>query len=151
VLNHPGIDPETYFSKTLFASSRENAVLALAQGAVDVWVNWWNSEDDSKLSRMLNKGMPKNADGSPTRREGFRIIPKSDVIINSAFAYLSHLPEGAKAGIAKAFFEAQTKHNDAFVKLSDGKNHPWAAGENDDYNKTFELVKFVDDLRRNKN
>ena len=33
VLDHMGIDPETFFSKTVFAGSHENAVLALAQGS----------------------------------------------------------------------------------------------------------------------
>jgi phosphonate transport system substrate-binding protein len=33
--------------------SHENAVLALAQGTVDVAANWWNADDDSNLTRML--------------------------------------------------------------------------------------------------
>jgi phosphonate transport system substrate-binding protein len=150
VLNGLGLDPEKYFSKTVFAGSHENAVLALAQGTVDVCANWWNNDDDSNLTRMLNKGMLKNADGSPMKKEDFRIILKSDMIINSPFAYLSDLPEAAKEAIAKAFFDAPTKDAQAFAKLSDGKNRPWAPVKNEDYNKTIELVKFVDDLRKKK-
>ena len=150
VLNGFGIDPETYFSKTVFAGSHENAVLALAQGTVDVCANWWNNADDSNLTRMLNKGMLKNADGSPMKKEDFRVILRSEMIINSPFAYLSDLPDDAKAAIAKAFFDAPTKDAAAFAKLSDGKNRPWEPVKNEDYDKTVQLVKFVDDLRKKK-
>ena len=150
VLNHLGIDPETYFSKTVFAGSHENAVLALAQGTVDVAANWWNNPDDSNLTRMLNKGMLKNADGSPMKKDDFRIILKSDMIINSPMAYLSSLPEDARAAIKAAFLAAATKAPEAFKKLSDGKNRPWEPVANEDYNKTIELVKFVDELRKKK-
>jgi phosphonate transport system substrate-binding protein len=63
-LNQMGIDPDAYFSKVIFTGSHENAVLALAQGTVDVAANWWNADDDSNLTRMLNKGMVKSADGT---------------------------------------------------------------------------------------
>ncbi len=150
VLNHLGIDPETFFSKTIFAGSHENAVLALAQGTVDVCANWWNTIDDSNLTRMLNKGMLKNADGSPMKKEDFRIILKSELIINSPYAYLSDLPDDLKKTIREAFLNAAAKDKDAFARLSDGKNRPWEPVANADYDKTIELVKFVDELRKKK-
>ena len=150
VLNGLGIDPETYFSKTVFAGSHENAVLALAQGTVEVAANWWNSPDDSNLTRMLNKGMLKNADGTPMTKDDFRVILQSEMLVNSPFAYLSDLPEDAKAAISKAFLEAATKDKDAYAKLSDGKNRPWEPVTNAAYDKTIELVKFVDELRKKK-
>jgi phosphonate transport system substrate-binding protein len=150
VLDHLGIDPETFFSKTVFAGSHENAVLALAQGTVDVCANWWNNADDSNLTRMLNKSMLKNADGSLMTKDDFRIVLKSELIINSPYAYLSSLPDDAKTAIAKAFFEAAEKAPAAYAKLSDGKNRPWQPITNADYDKTIALVKFVDELRKKK-
>jgi phosphonate transport system substrate-binding protein len=97
---------------------------------------------------MLTKGMVKNADGTPMKKEDFRIIVKSDLIINSPYAYLSDLPDDMKAAIKKAFLEAAQKDPEAFKKLSDGKNKPWEAINNEDYNKTIELIKFVDSLRK---
>jgi phosphonate transport system substrate-binding protein len=42
-------------------SSTENQcrgeVMALEQGSVDVAFNWWNSDSDSNLTRMVSKGM----------------------------------------------------------------------------------------------
>ena len=147
-MNQMGIDPDTYFSQVVFTGSHENAVLALAQGTVDVCANWWNAEDDSNLTRMLAKNMVKSSDGKPLKKEDFRIIVKSDLIINSPYAYLSDLPEDMKAAIKKAFLEAADKDKEAFDKLSDGKNLPWQPVANDDYNKTIELIKFVDSLRK---
>jgi phosphonate transport system substrate-binding protein len=149
-LDKMGIDPDQFFSKTVFAGSHENAVLALTQGTVDVAANWWNAPDDSNLTRMLNKGMLKNADGSPMTKDDFRIILKSDIIINSPYAYLSDLPDDLKASIAKAFLEAATKDKADYDRLSDGKNRPWEPVKTADYDKTIELVKFVDDLRKKK-
>src|SRR5713101_2242213 len=126
-MNQLGIDPDAYFSKVIFTGSHENAVLALAQGTVDVAANWWNAEDDSNLTRM---------------------IVKSDLIINSPYAYLSDLPDDMKAAIKQAFLDAPQKDKEAFKKLSDGKNLPWQPIANDDYNKTIELIKFVDNLRK---
>lgn len=147
-LNQMGIDPDAYFSKVVFTGSHENAVLALAQGTVDVAANWWNADDDSNLTRMLNKGMVKSADGTVMKKEDFRIIVKSDLIINSPYAYLSDLPDDMKAAIKKAFLDAAQKDPEAFKKLSDGKNKPWQPIANEDYNKTIELIKFVDNLRK---
>ena len=150
VLNQMGIDPESFFSKTIFAGSHENAVLALVQGTVEVCANWLNNADDSNLTRMLNKNMLKNADGSLMKKEDFRIILTSPLIINSPYAYLSELPDDAKAAIREAWFSAAKKAPEAYAKLSDGKNRPWEPIANADYDKTIELVKFVDELRKKK-
>lgn len=147
-LNQVGIDPDAYFSKVIFTGSHENAVLALAQGTVDVAANWWNADNDSNLTRMLNKNMVKSSDGTPLKKEDFRIIVKSDLIINSPYAYLSDLPEDMKAAIKKAFLEMAEKDSEGFKKLSDGKNLPWQPITNADYDKTIELIKFVDNLRK---
>lgn len=147
-MSQMGIDPDTYFSQVIFTGSHENAVLALAQGTVDVAANWWNNGDDSNLTRMLTKNMVKSADGTPLKKEDFRIIGKSDMIINSPYAYLSDLPTDMKAAIKQAFLDAAKKDPEAFAKLSDGKNKPWEAVSTEDYNKTVELIKFVDSLRK---
>jgi phosphonate transport system substrate-binding protein len=148
-MNQMGVpDAEGYFGKVVFTGSHENAVLALAQGTVDVAANWWNADDDSNLTRMLGKGMVKNSEGTPMKKEDFRIIVKSDLIINSPYAYLTELPDDLKAAIRKAFFDAAKNDKAMFDKLSDGKNRPWEPITNADYDKTIELITFVDNLRK---
>jgi phosphonate transport system substrate-binding protein len=147
-LNKLGIKADTYFGKIVVTGSHENAVIALAQGTVDVCANWWNADDDSNLTRMLTKGMVKDASGKTLTKADFRIVLKSDLIINSPTALLASLPADLKAKIEKAFFDAPTKAPAAFAKLSDGKNKPWAPIKNADYEDTIKLVQFVDSLRK---
>jgi phosphonate transport system substrate-binding protein len=134
------IKPEEFFSKVVYTGSHINAVMALNQGTVDVAANWWNNETDSELQRMVDKGMVK--------KEDFRMIFKSDQIVNSPIAYLDSLPADLKQKIAKAFFDAPTKDKVAFEKLSDGKNDPWQSVTHEAYLPIVELNKFVDSLRR---
>ena len=147
-LDKHGISPDTFFAKTQVTGSHENAVLALSQGTVDVAANWWNADDDSNLTRMLNKGMLKNPDGSPMKKEDFRIILKSELIINSPTAMLSGLPEELKSAIRTTYLEAAAKDNAAFARLSDGKNQPFHPIDNAAYDDTIKLIQFVDKLRK---
>jgi phosphonate transport system substrate-binding protein len=147
-LDKHGISPDTFFAKTQVTGSHENAVLATAQGTVDVAANWWNADDDSNLTRMLNKGMLKNPDGSPMKKGDFRIILKSELIINSPTAMLSGLPEELKSAIRTTYLEAAAKDNAAFARLSDGKNQPFQPIDNAAYDDTIKLIQFVDKLRK---
>ena len=115
-------------------------MLALQQKTVDVAANWWNSDDDSNLTRMVNKGLAKKDD--------FRIISKSDLIPNSPFAYLADLPPDLKAAIAKAFNEAPTKAKAAFDKLSDGKDKEFIAIDAKAYEPIVQMIKYVDNMRK---
>ena len=147
-LNKLGINAEQFFGKVLITGSHENAVLSLWQGTVQCAANFWNAPDDSNLTRMLNKGMIKNADGTPAKVDDFRIILKSDLIINGPTAYLDSLPEDLKAAIRTAWLDAAKNDKAAFDKLSDGKNQPWQPTDNAAYDDTIKLITFVDRLRK---
>jgi phosphonate transport system substrate-binding protein len=147
-LNKMGINAEQYFGKVLVTGSHENAVLALWQGTVQTCANWWNAPDDSNLTRMLDKGMIKTADGKPATVGDFRVILKSDLIINSPTAYLDSLPEDLKGAIRAAWLNAAKNDKAAFDRLSDGKNRPWQPVDNAAYDDTIKLITFVDRLRK---
>ena len=142
------ISAEPFFNKVLVTGSHENAVIALAQGTVDVAANWWNADDDSNLTRMLSKGMVKGPDGALLKKDDFRIILKSDLIINSPTAVLASLPADLKAAIKQAFLDAPKNDKAAFERLSDGKNMPWEPIDNAAYDDTIKLIQFVDALRK---
>lgn len=135
-----GIEPDKFFGKMVNAGSHENAVMAVQQGTCDVAFNWWNSEDDSNLTRMANKGMVKIAD--------FKTVFRSEKIPGSPYAFLTSLPADLKTAIRTAFFDAPTKGKAAFDRLSDGKSPGFAPAVHADYQVTIELQKFVDDLRK---
>ena len=141
-LNKLKLNPETFFGRVTYTGSHENAVIALQQKTVDVAANWWNAENDSNLTRMASKGLAK--------QEDFRIIYKSDLIPNSPFAYLSSLPPDLKAAITTAFMESPTKAKAAFDKLSDGKDREFKVVDAQYYEPVVELIKFIDQLRKQK-
>lgn len=141
-LNKMKINPETFFGRVTYTGSHENAVIALQQKTVDVAANWWNADNDSNLTRMDTKGLAKKDD--------YRIVYKSDLIPNSPFAYLADLPPDLKAAINKAFADAPTKAKAAFDKLSDGKDREFKAVDAQYYEPVVELIKFVDQLRKQK-
>lgn len=142
------ISAEPFFNKVLVTGSHENAVIALAQGTVDVCANWWNADDDSNLTRMLSKGMVKGPDGVLLKQDDFRIILKSELIINSPTAMLDALPDDLKTAIRQAFLDAPKNDKAAFERLSDGKNMPWQSINNASYDETIRLIQFVDALRK---
>jgi phosphonate transport system substrate-binding protein len=139
-MNKMGIKPEEFFANVVYAGSHENAIIALQQGQVDAAFNWWNDENESMLRRMERKDMAKYDD--------FRMIFKSDMIVNSPVAMLSALPDDLKAGIKEAFFSIAKNDPEAFQVLTDGEAQPWAPTSHADYEVIVELNKFVDTLRK---
>ena len=141
-------DAAKFFGRVQNTGSHENAIIALTQGTVDVAANWWNADDDSNLTRMLNKGMLKHADGKPMTYQDFRIVLKSPLIINSPYTVLADMPAELKAAIRSAFLDAHKKDEAAFKRLSDGKAKPYEPVDNAAYDDTIKLIQFVDQLRR---
>ncbi|MFN8720674.1 MAG: phosphonate ABC transporter substrate-binding protein [Rhodospirillales bacterium] len=139
-LDKMGIKPQEFFSNVINTGSHENAIIALGQGTVDVATNWWNSEADSNLTRMATKNMAKVSD--------FRIIFRSDLIVNSPYTYLSNMPQDLKDRIRNAWLQASVKDKEAFDRLSDGKNMPFEIVTHEAYLPIIEVNQFVDRLRR---
>jgi phosphonate transport system substrate-binding protein len=139
-LDRMGIVPEQFFGRVVYTGSHENAIIALQQGTVDVAANWWNDERESNLMRMDRKSMVRAAD--------FRIIFRSDQIVNSPQAYLARLPDDLKKAIREAMFELPTRDPAVWQRMTDGNAQPWAPTDNAAYQPIIELNRFVDNLRR---
>jgi phosphonate transport system substrate-binding protein len=135
-----GIDPEAYFGKVVYAGSHENAIIAVQQGTCDAAFNWWNDESESNLQRMVRKNMVKGDD--------FKLIFKSDQIVNSPTAVLADLPADLKKAIVEAVLAMPTKDKAAFEKIYEGKQLPWQPVDNKAYDSIIQLNTFVDDLRK---
>lgn len=139
-LDKMGIEPEKFFSNVVYTGSHENAVIALQQGQVDAAFNWWNDENESMLKRMERKSMAKYDD--------FRIIFKSDIIVNSPYAYLTTMPDDLRKSIYDAFYSIEAKDKAAFDVMTDGQQQMWVPTSHKDYEVIVELNKFVDALRK---
>jgi phosphonate transport system substrate-binding protein len=149
-LTQQGFPIDKHFKVAQTTGSHENAVLALAAGTVDAAVNWWNSEDDSNLTRMLNKGMVKKLDGTVMRKDDFRIVWKSPLLPGSPYAYLADLPDDMKAAISKAFLDAPKKDKEAYAKLSDGKDLGFVEVTAKDYEESVKMNLWLDAQRKKK-
>ncbi|HVX77874.1 MAG TPA: phosphonate ABC transporter substrate-binding protein [Bradyrhizobium sp.] len=139
-LHKAGIDVDTFFSKSVITGSHENGVIALDKGTVDCAADWWDSDDESNLTRMAAKGMVK--------KEDFRIVFKSGLLAGSPYAYLSDMPSDLKQAIVKAFMDAPTKDRAAFDRLSDGKDKEFVPVSHKDYQNTVDMIQFVNDMRK---
>jgi phosphonate transport system substrate-binding protein len=141
-LHKMGIEVDSFFSKSIITGSHENGVIAVDKGTVDCCTDWWNSEDDSNLTRMVNKGMVKKDD--------FRRVFKTPILPGSPYAYLSDLPDDLKKMIVTAFLDAPTKDKAAFDKLSDGKDKEFVQVTHKDYADIVDMIQWVDDQRKKK-
>jgi phosphonate transport system substrate-binding protein len=141
-LNKLGITPETFFKQVVYAGSHENGIIALQNGTVEVAADSWTNDTDSNLMRMARKGLVKYDD--------FRMIHKSDLIMNPLLAYLSSLPADLKAKILEAFEQLPVKNKALFDGLYDGQKQPWQPVDRQAYEPTIELIKFIDQLRKKK-
>lgn len=139
-LHGMGITPEQFFGRVVFTGSHENAVIALQQGTVDVAANWWNDEQESNLRRMERRNM--------ARVEDFRIIFRSEQIVNSPMAMLATLPDPLKAAIREAVLTLPQREPEVFRRMNDGQARRWDPVTNEAYNPIIELNRFVDNLRR---
>ncbi|MCU0888502.1 MAG: phosphonate ABC transporter substrate-binding protein [Rubritepida sp.] len=139
-LHGMGINPEQFFGRVVYTGSHENAIIALNQGTVDVVANWWNDEQESNLRRMERRNM--------ARYDDFRIIFRSEQIVNSPMAMLATLPDPLKAAIREAVFALPTREPEVFRRMTDGQSRPWEPVTNEAYQPIIELNRFVDGLRR---
>lgn len=139
-LDKMGINPETFFGRVVYTGSHENAIIALQQGTVDVAANWWIDENESLLMRMDRKGMAKYAD--------FRIIFKSEEIVNAPIAVLAEMPADLKTKIQSTIVNLAKDAPEAFQKVTDGKAKPWQPIDNKAYDPMIGLNKFMDRLRK---
>ncbi|BAF87055.1 phosphonate-binding periplasmic protein [Azorhizobium caulinodans ORS 571] len=147
-LNKEGASVDSFFGKSVYAGSHDNAVLAVAQGTADAAANAWNSETDNYLIRLMNRGLLKTADGKPLTEKDFRIVFKSDFLPEGPFAVLDSLPADLKAKIKQAFLDAPKKDKAAFDKLSGGKDIEFAPISAKDYDGIIGMVKYNDDQRK---
>ena len=141
-LRKMGIDVDSFFAKSIITGSHENGIIALDKGTVDCAADWWNADDDSNLTRMVNKGMAKKDD--------LRIIFKTPILPGSPYADLAGLPDDLKQAILAAFLTAPTKDKAAFDRLSDGKDKGFVEVSHKDYADIVEMIQFVDAMRKDR-
>lgn len=135
-----GIDPDKFFGKVVYAGSHENVVFAVNQGTCDAGFNLWVNDKESTLQRMAAKGAVKADD--------FRLIFKSDLIVNSPIAYLTDMPEDLRKGISAAILNLPQQAPEVLAKIFDAKGGSYQPTDHKAYAPIVELNTFVDTLRK---
>jgi phosphonate transport system substrate-binding protein len=135
-----GIEPDRFFARVAYSGSHENVIMAIRQGICDGGFNWWNSDDDSNLSRMVSKNL--------VRAEEFRIVFRSDLITGFPYVYITALPQEARDAIRAAMEAAPTKAKEAFDRISEGKYLGYKRVTHEDYRSFIDLQRFIDQERR---
>ena len=140
-LKRAGYDVDTFFGRTFFAGSHENAVLALTQGKADAAANYWTSETETMVTRMVGRGELKTSDGTPMRPSDFRVVFKSDFLPYGPFAVLANMPIELKAEIREAFIALPKDDKAAFDQLSNGRDTGFAPTKLTDYEPIVQMLR----------
>ena len=147
-LKRAGYDVDTFFGKTFFAGSHENAVQALMSGQADAAANHWNAETDTIVTRMAARGALKTPEGASLQPSDFRVVFKSDLMPEGPFAMLASLPADLKAAIRTAFIALPEADRAAFDQLSDGKDEGFTPMTLKDYEPIIDMLRFNDQQRK---
>lgn len=106
-----GVDPGTFFAKTLFSGSHEMGIIGVVNGTFDAAADDWDSDLHSNVTRMEAKGMI----GKGLTRN----IWRSSLIPNGPYVMRSDLPNGLQTAFRAALLslakeEPQTYHGLGF-------------------------------------
>jgi phosphonate transport system substrate-binding protein len=138
-LEREGINVEEFFSDVVYTGSHENAVIAIDQGVVDLAGNWWNSDTESNLMQMQERGLVDADD--------FKIVWTSPLLAAAPFAYVSSLSDACKADINDAFLTFHEADPEAFEIFS-SESPGFAEVSHEDYVDSIEMIAYVDQQRR---
>lgn len=111
-LRKAGMDPATHFSRTGFAGSHEQNVMAVLNGTFDCGAVAYSNEARNTFQRMEEKGM------IPAGQ--IRQVWLSPLIPNSPLVLRTDLPEALRQDIRQAFADFPTAAPEAFRAMSSG-------------------------------
>lgn len=109
-LRRQGMDPATFFSRTGFAGSHEQGVMAVLNGTFDAAVVSYSNEERNTFQRMAEKGMIQPG--------AVRVVWRSPLIPNSPFVIRMDLPEGFRRDFIAALAAMPERAPQAFRDMS---------------------------------
>jgi phosphonate transport system substrate-binding protein len=111
-LRKEGKDPKTFFARTGFTGTHENAVMAVYNGTYDGAATWFTTEDRTAVTRMESKGLiPANS---------MRLVWKSPKIEGDAFTVRKDLPQSLKDDVRKVLLDIPKANPELLKLLGDG-------------------------------
>ena len=106
------MDPATFFSRTGFAGSHEQGVMAVINGTYDAAVVSYSNEQRNTFQRMVEKGM------IPAGQ--VRVIWRSPLIPNSPLVMRMDLPQALRQALVEAIGAMPQRDAEAFREMASG-------------------------------
>lgn len=139
-LRDSGIDPQKYFSRTLFSGGHEQSVLGVLKGNFDSAFTWTSPGHQSGQFRiMIDRGMLK--------LEDIRIVWQSPLIANPLWAVPKAIPADMKKDLLAVFLNVAKDDMKMAEAAAQGKTSGFEAVGHDMY-KTF--VTIAEDQRKSR-
>ncbi|MGL4441953.1 MAG: phosphate/phosphite/phosphonate ABC transporter substrate-binding protein [Bosea sp. (in: a-proteobacteria)] len=136
-MRRQGIDPNTFFSASVFSGSHENSVQAVVRGQYEAAATHWTNENSGMVQRLESRNMiPRGAT---------RIIWRSPIIPNSPFCVRANLPLVLQDAIAAAMLGMKDKDPATWAALTDGNVSRFAPARHEDY---LDVVTVMEELDR---
>jgi phosphonate transport system substrate-binding protein len=139
-LRDAGINPQTYFGRTLFSGGHEQSVLGVLKGNLDSAFTWTSPGHQSGQFRiMMDRGMLKVED--------LRIVWQSPLIANPLWAVPKNLPADMRKDLLDMFVNLAKDNMPMAEAAAQGKTSGFEAVSHDTY-KTF--VTIAEDQRKSR-
>ena len=139
-LRREGIDPASFFSRTLFSGNHEQSVIGLLNGTYDAVATWWTNDQRSNPRRMEEKGMIPPGQ--------WRIVWKSPLIPSSPYVMRANLPQALKDAYVDALMALPQANSEAWRALTGGQSRGLIRRTHEDYLDMVAISEELDRLRR---
>ena len=146
-LRKEGRDPETFFSRYIFAGGHEQSVYSVLNGVTDAGVTWASGVGD--VNAGFTRGILRRlVDAGSLSMKDIRIIWRSGPIPNGPLVMRKRLPEDIYDGIVAAHMKLRQSDKAAFEALTGGEGQGFVAAPPGFYDVVIELKRDEDISRR---
>lgn len=132
-----GKKPEEFFAKTVFAGSRDTAILSVLQGTADAMADYKYDEQNSGYTKLMRKGMVPPG--------GAREIWESPLIPGAGWFFRKDLPEKMKEEITEALLKLPEADPATWKQISYGEIKRYVPTTHDVY---VDIIKMRKQLLR---
>lgn len=139
-LRAEGVDPDTFFSKTVFAGTHEATILAVVRGTADAGATWAYGDALTNSARMAGKGM--------IPRGSTRTVWRSPLIPSSAWVVRVDMPASERLLLQQAITSCAAEDPAGFAIVGSGRESGYAATTHGHYETVIAMLRANLDRRK---
>jgi phosphonate transport system substrate-binding protein len=146
-LRKEGKDPDTFFSRYIFAGGHEQSVYSVLNGVTDAGVTW--ASGVGEISEGFTRGILRRlVQAGNLKMKDIRIIWRSGPIPNGPFVMRRKLPPDVYGGIIAAHMKLRSADRAAFEALTGGQGQGFVPAPPGFYDVIIDLKREEDMARR---